>query len=146
MEGLSTIRRHPTIGRLREDVGPGIRVFRTARRGIDAPHGYIYRVKGKMIQVARLVHLARYLPENAGPAMDQALESLRAVKAKPGEVTGQVRLTVPSISVTLVLTELLPRFIARYPMVEVEVHVEDRLVNAVAGEFDGGMHIMLVSC
>jgi plasmid stabilization system protein ParE len=47
VEGLLTIRRHPTIGRLREDVGPGIRVFRIAQPGIDAPHGYIYRVKAK---------------------------------------------------------------------------------------------------
>ena len=62
VEGLQTIRRHLTIGRLREDIGPGIRVFRIAQPGIDALHGYIYRVKGNLVQVVRLVHLARYLP------------------------------------------------------------------------------------
>jgi hypothetical protein len=30
--------------------------------GINAPHGSIYRVRGNVIQIARLVHLARYLP------------------------------------------------------------------------------------
>lgn len=82
------------------------------------------------------------LLETAGPAVDQALESLRTVKAQRGEVTGRVRLTVPSISVALVLTDLLPRFVAKYPKVNVEVHVEDRLVNTVAGEFDAGIRLI----
>lgn len=82
------------------------------------------------------------LLETAGPAVDQALESLRTVKARRGEVTGRIRLTVPSVSVALVLAELLPRFLAKYPEVHVEVHVEDRLVNAVAGEFDAGIRLI----
>lgn len=82
------------------------------------------------------------LLDNAGPAVDQALESLRTVQAKRGEVTGRVRLSVPSASISLVLAELLPRFIARYPKVNVEVHVDDRLVNTVAGEFDAGMRLI----
>jgi DNA-binding transcriptional LysR family regulator len=82
------------------------------------------------------------LLDNAGPAVDQALESLKTVRAKRGEVTGRVRLTVPSVSVSLVLADLLPRFVARYPKVDVEVHVDDRLVNTVAGEFDAGMRLI----
>jgi DNA-binding transcriptional LysR family regulator len=82
------------------------------------------------------------LLDNAGPAVDQALESLKTVRAKRGEVTGRVRLTVPSASVSLVLADLLPRFIARYPKVDVEVHVDDRLVNTVAGEFDAGIRLI----
>src|SRR6185295_645840 len=82
------------------------------------------------------------LLENAGPAVDQALESLKTVRARRGEVTGRVRLTVPSVSVTMVLADLLPRFVARYAKVEVEVHVDDRLVNTVAGEFDAGIRLI----
>jgi plasmid stabilization system protein ParE len=62
IEGLETIARQPTIGQLREDLGPGVRVYCIAQAGTKAPHGYIYRVKGDVIQVARLAHLARYLP------------------------------------------------------------------------------------
>lgn len=82
------------------------------------------------------------LLDNGGPAVDQALEALKTVQAKRGEVTGRVRLTVPSVSVSLVLADLLPRFFARYPQVRVEVHVDDRLVNTVAGEFDAGMRLV----
>lgn len=62
VEGLRTIRQHPTIDRLREDLGIGIRVFALPGMGSRLPHGYVYRVRGDRIQVARLVHLARYLP------------------------------------------------------------------------------------
>lgn len=89
-----------------------------------------------------LTEAGHRLLENAGPAVDQALESLKTVKARRGEVTGRVRLTVPSVSVALVLTELLPRFFARYPKAQVEAHVDDRLVNTVAGEFDAGIRLI----
>ena len=82
------------------------------------------------------------LLDNAGPAIEQALDALKHVKAKRGEVTGRVRLTVPSVAVTLILAELIPRFLARYPKVEVEAHVDDRLVNSVAGEFDAGIRLI----
>jgi DNA-binding transcriptional LysR family regulator len=82
------------------------------------------------------------LLDNAGPAVDQALQSLEVVGAKRGEVTGRVRLSVPTVSISLILADLLPRFIARHPKVHVEVHVDDRLVNTVAGEFDAGMRLI----
>jgi plasmid stabilization system protein ParE len=68
VEGRLTLRRHPTIGQLREELGPGVRVFCIAQGRIKAPHGYIYRVQeGDVIYVARLVHLARYLPDLIPP-------------------------------------------------------------------------------
>jgi DNA-binding transcriptional LysR family regulator len=82
------------------------------------------------------------LLDNAGPAVDRALQSLEVVGAKRGEVTGRVRLSVPTVSISLILADLLPRFIARHPKVHVEVHVDDRLVNTVAGEFDAGMRLI----
>lgn len=82
------------------------------------------------------------LLENAGPAVDQALESLKSVKAKLGEVTGRVRLTVPSVAVPLVLARVIPRFVARYPKVELDVRVDDRLVNAVDEGLDAGIRLV----
>jgi DNA-binding transcriptional LysR family regulator len=89
-----------------------------------------------------LTDAGQRLLDNAGPAVDQALESLKTVKAKRGEVTGRVRLTVPTSAVTLVLARLLPRFIERHPKVEVEVRVEDRLVNTVAEGLDAGIRLI----
>jgi len=89
-----------------------------------------------------LTDAGRRLLENAGPAVDQALESLRTAQARRGEVTGRVRLTVPTVAVSLVLARLLPRFIERYPKVELDVRVEDRLVNIVAEGLDAGIRLI----
>lgn len=88
-----------------------------------------------------LTDVGQRLLENAGAAVDQALESLKTVSAQPGEVTGRVRLSVPTAAVTLVVARLLPRFIERYPKVEVEVQVENRFVNIVAEGLDAGIRL-----
>jgi DNA-binding transcriptional LysR family regulator len=82
------------------------------------------------------------LLENAGPAVEQALESLKTVSAQPGEITGRVRLSVPAAAVTLVLAPLLPRFARRYPSVEVDVRIDDRFVNIVEEGLDAGIRLV----
>ncbi len=88
-----------------------------------------------------LTDAGQRLLDNSGAAVDQALESLKTVTARPGEVTGRVRLSVPAPAVTLVVARLLPRFVERYPKVEVEVQVENRFVNIVAEGLDAGMRL-----
>jgi DNA-binding transcriptional LysR family regulator len=89
-----------------------------------------------------LTDAGQRLLDNAGPAVDQALESLKTVTAKPGEVTGRVRLTVPSSAVSLILARVLPRFVALHPKVELDIRVEDRLVDAVAEGLDAGIRLI----
>jgi len=89
-----------------------------------------------------LTDAGRRLLDHAGPAIDQALDSLRTVTAKPGEVTGRVRLTVPSSAVALVLAHVIPPFVAEHPKVELDIRVDDRFVDAVAERFDGGIRLI----
>jgi DNA-binding transcriptional LysR family regulator len=88
-----------------------------------------------------LTDAGQRLLEDAGAAVDQALESLKTVSARPGEVMGRVRLSVPSAAVTLVVARLLPPFVERHPKVEVEVQVENRFVNIVAEGLDAGIRL-----
>ncbi len=60
-----------------------------------------------------LTDAGQRLLENTGPAVDQVLESLQTVTAKPGEITGRVRLSAPTAAVRVVLARLLPRFVER---------------------------------
>src|SRR4051812_16623179 len=76
----------------------------------------------------------RRLLDHAGPAVDQALESLSTVSLKAGEISGRIRLSVPTAAVSIVLGGLLPRFVERHPKIEVEIRVQDlRRRLAVAG-------------
>jgi DNA-binding transcriptional LysR family regulator len=88
-----------------------------------------------------LTDAGQRLLENAGPAVEQALESLKTASARAGEITGRVRLSVPTSAVALVIARLLPRFVERHPKVEVEVYVENRFVNMVAEGFDAGIRL-----
>jgi DNA-binding transcriptional LysR family regulator len=89
-----------------------------------------------------LTDAGQRLLENAGPAVEQALESLKTITAKPGEITGRVRLTVPAIAISLILGRLIPAFVRRYPKVELDVRVEDRFVNIVAEGLDAGIRLI----
>lgn len=89
-----------------------------------------------------LTDAGQRLLEDAGPAVEQALESLKTVSARPGEVTGRVRLTVPTAAVTLILARVLPLFIERYPKVEVDVRVDNELVDLVAEGLDAGIRLV----
>jgi len=89
-----------------------------------------------------LTDAGQRLLENAGPAVNQALESLKTVTASPGEVTGRVRITVPRAAVQLVIAGLIPRFVERYPKVEVEVYVDDHFVDIVAEGYDAGVRLV----
>ncbi|HEY4183385.1 MAG TPA: LysR family transcriptional regulator [Kofleriaceae bacterium] len=82
------------------------------------------------------------LLREAGPAVDLALESLKAVTAKEGALTGKLRLTVPTIAVSQVLARLLPVFMERHRGVDLEVHVEDRFVDAIAEGYDAGIRLV----
>src|SRR5207237_8543026 len=79
--------------------------------------------------------------EQAGPAMGQSLEALKTASAQPGEVTGQIRLTVPTTAMAFVIAPVLPRFLSKHPKVEVEVHVDDRLVDIVTEGYDAGVRL-----
>jgi DNA-binding transcriptional LysR family regulator len=89
-----------------------------------------------------LTDAGQRLLENAGPGVDQALESLKAVTARPGEVAGRVKLTVPSVAVPLVLATILPRFVERHPQVTVDVRVENGFVNVVTEGLDAGIRLV----
>lgn len=89
-----------------------------------------------------LTDAGQRLLESTGPALDHLLESLQTVKAKPGEITGRVRISAPTAAVRVVLARLLPRFVERYPKVEVDVRVENQFVDIVAEGLDAGIRLV----
>lgn len=88
-----------------------------------------------------LTETGRRLSEHAGPAIHEALEALKAASTRTGELTGTIRLTVPEIAVPLVITPVLPRFLARHPQIELEVRVESRRADIVSEGFDAGIRL-----
>ncbi|MCP3104007.1 LysR substrate-binding domain-containing protein [Myxococcus sp. K15C18031901] len=88
-----------------------------------------------------LTDAGQRLLESAGPSVDQALEALRTASAQAGEVSGRVRLTVPTIAVPYIVAPVLARFHALHPRVEVELRVEDHMVDIAAEGLDAGIRM-----
>jgi DNA-binding transcriptional LysR family regulator len=73
------------------------------------------------------------------PVLDDyegALESINAFRDTP---CGGLRLTVPPPAAEFILAPVLPRFLAQYPDVRVEVSVDSTLTDIVAERFDAGI-------
>ncbi|WP_141618960.1 LysR family transcriptional regulator [Myxococcus sp. AB036A] len=88
-----------------------------------------------------LTEAGRRLVESAGPAVAQVQAALTEVTAKPGEVVGRVRLTVPRSAFHFVIEPVLPKFRERHPRIEVEVVFEDRMVDLISEGFDAGVRL-----
>jgi DNA-binding transcriptional LysR family regulator len=73
------------------------------------------------------------------PLLDEyraAIDSLNDFRSKPA---GALRLTVPPPAADFVLAPVLPRFIALYPEIKLEVSIDRAFVDIVAARFDAGI-------
>lgn len=88
---------------------------------------------------SRLSSAGEALLERAAPlvaALDQAVAQVPGREATP---SGLLRLTCTIDFGAVVLAELVARFVARYPEVEVEVHATNAVVDLIEGGFDLGL-------
>jgi DNA-binding transcriptional LysR family regulator len=69
-------------------------------------------------------------------AVCQAAENLNRYRDTPA---GRVRINILEDAVTLLLDPVLPIFVERYPDVEVDISVSNRLVDIIEGGFDAGI-------
>jgi DNA-binding transcriptional LysR family regulator len=69
-------------------------------------------------------------------AIGQAVDQLNVFRDNP---TGRIRLNVLQDAVPLLLGPVMPTFVDRYPDVEIDLTVSNRMVDVVAGGFDAGI-------
>jgi DNA-binding transcriptional LysR family regulator len=139
LNSFIAVARHRSFAAAARHLGVSTSALSQSVRQLEARLGVTLLTRTS--RTVALTDAGQRLLENAGAAVDQALESLKTVSVRSGEVTGRVRLSVPASAVALVLARLLPRFIERYPKVEVEVQVENRFVNIIAEGLDAGIRL-----
>jgi DNA-binding transcriptional LysR family regulator len=75
------------------------------------------------------------------PALDEyqaALESTNEFRGKP---SGTLRLTAPQPVADFFLASAIPRFLAQYPEISLDLSVSDTLTDIVAERFDAGIRL-----
>jgi DNA-binding transcriptional LysR family regulator len=108
------------IGRLEDNLG--VRLFnRTSRHLILTEQGQTFL-------------------ERAQKIVADVSEAEGLVRETTGALRGSVRLVVPKVFGRLTLMPALPEFFARYPEVDVQVHVSDRPLDLIEAGFDCGVY------
>jgi DNA-binding transcriptional LysR family regulator len=79
------------------------------------------------------------LLERLGPALTEVEASLDVVNNFRDRPAGTLRLNVPVSAARLVLPAILPRFLAAYPDIKLEVIAEDNFVDVLAAGCDAGI-------
>lgn len=69
-------------------------------------------------------------------AIAEAVENLNRFRDAPA---GRIRLNVPTDAANLLLAPVLPHFIERYPDVQIEVAVSNRMIDVIDGGYDAGI-------
>jgi DNA-binding transcriptional LysR family regulator len=81
----------------------------------------------------------RALLERLEPALNEVQAALDAVHGSHGRPSGTLRLNVPLAASRLVLPAIVPRFLAAYPDITLEVTAEDSFVDVLAAGCDAGI-------
>jgi DNA-binding transcriptional LysR family regulator len=79
------------------------------------------------------------LIERLSPALDEVEAALDVVNGFRERPAGTLRLNVPATVARLVLPTIVPRFLAGYPDIRMEVIVEDGFVDVLAAGCDAGI-------
>jgi DNA-binding transcriptional LysR family regulator len=79
------------------------------------------------------------LLERLGPALTEVATALDVVNAFRDRPVGTLRLNVPAVAARLVLSGIVPRFLAAYPEIKLEVIADDSLVDVIAAGCDAGI-------
>ena len=96
----------------------GVRLFQRSTRGLT------------------LTEAGERFLNSVGPGLDGIQGAIAEVTAKAGEPAGVLKLSMaPGFGRKCVLP-LMPEFMARYPAVTLELHMDNRRVDLVAGGFD----------
>jgi DNA-binding transcriptional LysR family regulator len=86
-----------------------------------------------------LTEAGEMLLERIGPALRDvgaALDQIRGLRAVP---SGRLRINAPAPAVELVLAPMVAPFLAAYPLIDLEVVAQTRLIDIVAEGFDAGI-------
>ncbi len=140
LNGFLAVARRRSFAGAAKDLGVSTSALSQSVRQLEARLGVA--LLARTSRSVALTDAGQRLLQNAGPAVDQALDALKTATANPGEVNGRVRITVPRAAVQLIVAGLLPGFVERYPKVEIEVYVDDRFVDIVAEGYDAGIRLV----
>lgn len=88
-----------------------------------------------------LTHTGEQLFVRLDPLLSNLHQLLEEVADEHGRPTGTLRINASEVAISLLIETLVPRFLARYPGVELDLVEQGQLVDIVEQGFDAGVRL-----
>ncbi|MEM9489184.1 MAG: LysR family transcriptional regulator [Myxococcota bacterium] len=88
-----------------------------------------------------LTDAGQALVDSAMPALRDISDRVEHIQAMKGQVSGLVRVNVPTVALPIVMTPIVREMAERYPGVQIEAYLDNALSDIVEGSFDAGIRL-----
>ncbi len=139
LAAFATVARLRSFTRAAAELGLSPSALSHAMKALEARLGV--RLLARTTRSVAATAAGELLLRSIEPALADVASGLAALPDWRDAPSGTVRLTTFGYAARTVLAPRLPRFLLDHPDVSVEVIVEDRLVDLVAGGFDAGIRL-----
>jgi DNA-binding transcriptional LysR family regulator len=99
------------------------------------------RLLNRTTRSVALTEVGERLLADAQPVLDGVDKAIEAVNAFRDKPSGALRLNTARAVATLLIGPLLPKFLAQFPNIKLEVAADDTHSDIVSGRFDAGIRI-----
>jgi DNA-binding transcriptional LysR family regulator len=131
------IARHRSFRRASVELGLSVSALSHALKGLEARLGV--RLVNRTSRSVTLTAAGEQFHRAISAPFDGIAGAVEALNRFRDAPAGRIRLNVPSDAASLLLGPVLPTFVERYPEVEVDLAVSNRLVDVIEGGFDAGI-------
>ncbi|TPG51995.1 LysR family transcriptional regulator [Sphingomonas glacialis] len=139
LAAFAAVARARSFTRAAAELGLSASALSHAMRSLEARLGV--RLLARTTRSVAPTAAGQRLLSSLDPALQEVARGLSALADWRGIPSGTIRLTTFGYAARTVLAPILPQFLREHPDISVEVIVEDRLVDLVAGGFDAGIRL-----
>ncbi|GGE06277.1 LysR family transcriptional regulator [Aureimonas endophytica] len=134
---FATVARARSFTRAAAELGLSPSTLSHTLRGLEKRLGV--RLLARTTRSVAPTHAGERLLLSLQPALEEVSRGLAALADWRDAPSGTLRLTTFGYAARAILAPMLPRFLLDHPDIAVEVMVDDRLADLVAGGFDAGI-------
>jgi DNA-binding transcriptional LysR family regulator len=99
------------------------------------------RLLNRTTRAVQLTAEGARLLDQIAPAMTAIGQALDSLNNAEKDVRGTLRVTVPTVAYSLLLERHIADFLRRYPMLQLEILIDDALVDIVSAGLDAGIRL-----
>jgi DNA-binding transcriptional LysR family regulator len=99
------------------------------------------RLLNRTTRSVALTEVGERLLADAQPVLDGVDKAIEAVNSFRDKPIGTLRLSMPRAAAIGIVAPLLPKFLAKFPEIKLEISADDTHSDIVSGRFDAGIRI-----